>query len=291
MDGMLAMISMMDSITSVTFSEWLVRITVLSGIACLYLALARRATPAMRHAVAVGSLFAVVLLPVASRYLPGVALPILDAPAVETPQATPAPVGDPSSIALEDIPVADDHVAAAGAIDPTSVGTYAVPSNYEAVASASLGDRARSFLGNAFRSGENWRRLGVVLWMMVAGVLLMRLAAAFIRCHQLRAHTQVIEDDALRVEVERASRVMGLDRAPSVGISPDVRIPMVADLTRPRIILPISATGWSRERMSIVLLHEAAHIRRRDCVWMLFARILGASLWFHPFVALLSRDV
>ena len=292
MDGMLSLFTLMDSITTMTFSGWLLRITLLSGLACLYLVVARRTTPAMRHAVAVGSLFAVVLLPVASRLLPAVPLPILEAPAVEAPATPHAPVADPSSIAIRDIPVAEDHVTTVGAIDPTSVGSYAVPSNYEEpTAAASLSDRARSFLGDAFRSGENWRRLGLTLWWMVAAGLLIRLGVAFARCHQLGTRSRVIDDEAMHVEVERACRVMGLDRMPMVSVSDDVRVPMVAGLTKPRIMLPPSATVWSRERLAIVLLHEVAHIRRRDCVWMLFARVLSASLWFHPFVGLLARHV
>jgi tetratricopeptide (TPR) repeat protein len=43
--------------------------------------------------------------------------------------------------------------------------------------------------------------------------------------------------------------------------------------------------------MSVVLLHEVAHIRRRDCVFMLFAELVGSVLWFHPAVVRLSRDV
>ena len=72
--------SLLDSIASVALVTWLVRITVLAALACMYLALARRAQPALRHAIAVGSLFAVVLLPVASKLLPAVSVPVLKAP-------------------------------------------------------------------------------------------------------------------------------------------------------------------------------------------------------------------
>jgi Flp pilus assembly protein TadD len=66
---------------------------------------------------------------------------------------------------------------------------------------------------------------------------------------------------------------------------------MVIGAFAPRIVLPSGAQHWSRERMSVVLLHEVAHIRRRDCVFMLFAQMVSAVMWFHPAVVRLSRDV
>ena len=49
------------------------------------------------------------------------------------------------------------------------------------------------------------------------------------------------------------------------------------------------AAHWSHERLHIVLLHEMAHIRRRDCVTQALAELAGSLYWFNPLVWLAIR--
>lgn len=59
-----------------------------------------------------------------------------------------------------------------------------------------------------------------------------------------------------------------------------LRMPAVA--AGPVILLPESAAAWPAERLQMVLIHELAHVRRRDLLWRL-AGTLGCCLyWFHP---------
>jgi len=62
-------------------------------------------------------------------------------------------------------------------------------------------------------------------------------------------------------------------------------------VTRPRVLLPETAALWSRERMFSVLLHEFAHVARRDGLCVLVARVVSSILWFHPLVWVLSNHV
>src|SRR5947208_2298285 len=36
---------------------------------------------------------------------------------------------------------------------------------------------------------------------------------------------------------------------------------------RPTVLLPAAASTWSRERIDVVMMHELAHIARRDWLW------------------------
>ena len=45
-----------------------------------------------------------------------------------------------------------------------------------------------------------------------------------------------------------------------------VTMPMVCGVWRPLIVMPQSAAQWSDERRRVVVLHELAHIKRRDCL-------------------------
>ncbi len=55
--------------------------------------------------------------------------------------------------------------------------------------------------------------------------------------------------------------------------------PFVMGIFRPTVYLPYSIDESDRE---MVILHEQAHIRRRDHLWKMLAFVLLAVYWFHP---------
>jgi beta-lactamase regulating signal transducer with metallopeptidase domain len=64
----------------------------------------------------------------------------------------------------------------------------------------------------------------------------------------------------------------------------DVGVPMTWGVMRPVILVPEYVTDWSREKQEYLILHERAHIQRRDWLWQSFARMVTAVFWFHPLV-------
>ncbi|HWD39815.1 MAG TPA: M56 family metallopeptidase [Fimbriimonas sp.] len=67
-----------------------------------------------------------------------------------------------------------------------------------------------------------------------------------------------------------------------------LRVPITYGWIRPLILLPLSAQGWPERRIAAALLHETAHIQRRDWAWQTGAAWLCAAQWFNPAMWLLS---
>ncbi|HQX52532.1 MAG TPA: M56 family metallopeptidase, partial [Planctomycetaceae bacterium] len=67
-------------------------------------------------------------------------------------------------------------------------------------------------------------------------------------------------------------------------LHPDKTIPVVWGIFRPRLMLPLAAQSWSDEQLRSVLLHELAHIKRRDVLGQLLAQFACALHWFNPLV-------
>ncbi|HEX9159825.1 MAG TPA: M56 family metallopeptidase [Rhizomicrobium sp.] len=65
--------------------------------------------------------------------------------------------------------------------------------------------------------------------------------------------------------------------------------PITWGLSKPVILLPKAATFWPRERLHTVLLHELAHIRRRDSLVQALALAVAAVYWPNPLVWMAAR--
>jgi len=107
--------------------------------------------------------------------------------------------------------------------------------------------------------------------------------------------TQMREGAALLTghdaEVREAAEHVGLSGKVQLLRSPAELVPLAAGVWKPVVLLPASASDWSRERLRVVLLHEMAHIRRRDPLTQALAELARCLYWFHPLVWLALRGL
>ena len=77
---------------------------------------------------------------------------------------------------------------------------------------------------------------------------------------------------------------LGIARPVTLMIHPDKTIPVVWGIIRWRLLLPAAARHWSGDQLRSVLLHELAHLKRRDTMARLLVQIACAVHWFNPLV-------
>ncbi|MCC6589002.1 MAG: TonB family protein [Bryobacterales bacterium] len=112
----------------------------------------------------------------------------------------------------------------------------------------------------------DWRRAAAGVWAVIALLLIVRTAGAHILVARMAAR----------------ARPCGTVPGAVVRISSEVGMPFTCGLFRPVILLPESAADWPEERRNVVLLHEAAHVMRRDALARFVAQIGCALHWFNP---------
>jgi TonB family protein len=100
----------------------------------------------------------------------------------------------------------------------------------------------------------------------------------------------VLIADVLRLRrVVRASRLLPVRAPVPVRVNAHGAGPFLAGFLQPAIILPADFDHWPPQRRRAVLMHEFAHVRRRDSLILLASRVLTAAYWFHPLCWLAAR--
>ena len=78
-----------------------------------------------------------------------------------------------------------------------------------------------------------------------------------------------------------------VDTASRTRVSRSIQIPVVAGLVRSIILIPEDfAQRYTAAEQRLILQHETAHLRRRDNLFNLLARLVTAVFWFNPLVHL-----
>ena len=127
-----------------------------------------------------------------------------------------------------------------------------------------------------------------------AGVILMflRLFSALYGGRRLRAVARPITEDPIAGFVSRHGHRLKKRFTPIVAFCERITIPVVVGVVKPALLLPATiATQLTADQLEAVLLHELAHIRRYDHLFLLVQRSIEAVLFFHPAVWLVSRIV
>ncbi|VTR94212.1 regulatory protein blar1 : Probable regulatory protein blaR1 OS=Planctomyces maris DSM 8797 GN=PM8797T_09114 PE=4 SV=1: Peptidase_M56: CarboxypepD_reg: CarboxypepD_reg: CarboxypepD_reg: CarboxypepD_reg [Gemmata massiliana] len=139
---------------------------------------------------------------------------------------------------------------------------------------------------------DPWHVLGgaaVVVWAAGAAFGLLRLVVGMWRLRGLHRRSAPLGAEWAEV-VEDVARSLGTSRAIDVRLSPDVYSPVVAGALAPTVYLPATlAACCDARQVRDVLLHECAHVVRRDPLVRLVQCLAAAVYWPHPAVYALNR--
>ncbi|HET9440971.1 MAG TPA: HEAT repeat domain-containing protein [Longimicrobiales bacterium] len=235
----------------------------------------RRGSAASRHLIWQLALIAVLALPVIKLVSP-FRLPVL--PTFRSPIATPVARPQPLDNTVAAPRPTNEGNATSPAISTSSTsGAPATAATSLAPADNQASTAARPVLVRVLF----WTAL---IWMGIAAVLLLRLAIGFVlvRWFALRAYP-LYENGWHELNGDLA-HLVGLKQPVQLLGSPHIATPMTWGVARPVVMLPSAAEDWSDERRRVVLLHELAHIRRKDSLTHMFAQLACALYWFHPLV-------
>ena len=126
----------------------------------------------------------------------------------------------------------------------------------------------------------------IALWITGSVVLLIRYAVGLIGALRLVRRASVARDTETYQRKSWPPRPRPLARVAqcSWDTAPRSQSPIMFGVAKPFLLLPDEAMTWSGARRRAVLVHEAAHVARGDCLSQAIGRLACALLWFHPLV-------
>lgn len=261
------------SVSTLAVIVFLVKATVILLAAFGITRVMHRASAGARHLVWLVALGALLLVPVLTAWSP-LRLAVL-------------PAAPSSSLAPSDnAPVSDARAPFAGVS-----GTFA-PSN--GVQGVTTSGNAASSSNTAVATSEpswlasitsaGWPTLLLALWALIALGIVASLGWAALAVRRIVRNSSPLETPQWRNPLFEIADRLGLDEAPRLLKSDDVKMPFACGVLTPTIVLPAECASWTMERRRAVLLHELAHVRRHDLLGHTIGRMACAAYWFHPLV-------
>ena len=151
------------------------------------------------------------------------------------------------------------------------------------LASASAGTAS----SNVTLTPAGWAAL---LWLVGTTLLGARILVGFGILRRMRRQALVQREGRLFEALRRARAALDCHPRVEVATSPSIRSPMVLGILRPLIIVPPDLVDrLPADQLTLILMHELAHVRRCDNLWLLLQRLVTAALFYHPAVWICGR--
>ena len=129
------------------------------------------------------------------------------------------------------------------------------------------------------------------IWLLGMLIMIVRLIRRYSLQAGIRRGSIPAEDELAALLKECAIR-LGMNRVPGILLSGNTCTPMLIGLLRPTIILPIGVTDvCGKSDLTAILMHELAHVKRRDMAALWLHQIVQTVFFFHPAAWLVGREL
>jgi len=230
----------------------IIKSTVVIGLGLLLWLSLKRSSASARHLVLGATLVATILLPLVSFVAPPLQVPVFDNAAARSTAANPVAVAQP-----------DAPAPVVAAYSPATMLSQAGKEK----STASLSDIAlfAYLAGMAAIVLHLMLGLGRVWWLSRRSIDV-SFRRQWVLPKQCKANAQLLMTDVLAA-------------------------PLTWGVFRPVILLPAAAENWSEQDKTNALLHELAHVARKDWLMQVLARLVCAAYWFNPLVWIAQRHL
>lgn len=283
----------MDAITGLLATA-AVKATALLALAALVTSAWRTASASARHLIWTIAVMGALLVPVATALVGFLGGPRLHVPLrmpVATVTASIAGISDSRPTALvapEASGLTGPAMPEAGSPISDEIALPAVeppretmePSVHAEIELPALAAMMASSTGG--RLLDNWQRSAMMVWAAGVFFALLPLLLAVLRIRAIARKVTPVPHPRWKYLIEATPAISHLSTRVRLVESRDASMPMTWGLLRPTLLVPLHTANWPDWKCRNILLHELAHVERRDCLTQLAAQVACAVYWFNP---------
>jgi len=130
----------------------------------------------------------------------------------------------------------------------------------------------------------------VLIWFLIICAKSMQLGVGLYGTYQLKRLNVVAAGSYWTERVQQLACLLGVGRTISLLESGIAKVPMVIGHLKPVILIPIGLlTALSMEEVEVILVHELAHIKRRDYLVNMLQSLMEIIFFFNPAVLWISQ--
>jgi len=129
------------------------------------------------------------------------------------------------------------------------------------------------------------------IWIVIAVCVYLRLLIGLLSVWWLAKNSDPVDNKEWNLLAIELGNELQLKRTVKLYVNDNATTPMTWGVFQPFIMLPKKAEDWSLERLKLVLIHEMAHVKRKDFITHIIAQLVSALLWFNPLVWVITKQL
>jgi beta-lactamase regulating signal transducer with metallopeptidase domain/beta-lactamase class D len=258
----------------VTLLDATLKSSLLLLAALILLALLRKSSAALRHAILAGALCITLILPALCWFAPRWSLlpswlSVKEIPVVWFASSPTKPKQETQDTALT-----KPQSQVMQNVDQPVRATPVIRKTVEPTATLRL--RAASTLR---------------VWGVVSMALMFFALACGYRLRMRKRHSHIVTSGPLFDCMEHSKRELAYAGKIALCLDLGSQMPSCWGVRQPTIMLPSESETWSKQRLRSVMLHEVAHIKRHDPLFLMIAFTALSLQWFNPLFWLAWRTI
>ncbi len=132
----------------------------------------------------------------------------------------------------------------------------------------------------------------VLIWFLIVLMRCLQLASGLHELYHLRRNNLFAVDEVWAKRVATLANCLGINQMVGIAESSLTKVPMVIGHLKPLILVPVGLMATlTPAEIEAILVHELAHIRRRDYLVNLLQNLLEIFFFFNPAVLWLSSAI
>jgi beta-lactamase regulating signal transducer with metallopeptidase domain len=228
----------------------------------------RRSSAAARHLVWLVAIAAMLALPLLSASLPAWRVALLPPPEVVATELPSVTLPEAASPSMGGLTATETPLAAT--LDAGIISVGAPPAQ-------------------GSPAPRDWGRIAFLVWCIGASLVALPMLLGHVRVWRLSKTARPAIGGPWGALASVLPDSLGLAGRVRVMVSERATMPMAFGIMNPTVLLPADAEHWPFARRRDVMLHELAHVARRDCLTQLVSQAACALYWFDPLVWLAGR--